>query len=257
MRVAGRRHRPLPAIKAGAPQDCEGAAHARSRRRDPRSCHGQERPLLSPPHHATAASFRLVPHRTLPVAGPVRSLTVTLRRDHEGLQLRYQVAADLARLRLPALQPAARVDRLWEHTCFEAFVSGAESTGYREFNFSPSSCWAAWDFTGYRQGMASVPGDLAPVVTSTVTSAVTSGATAAPAATPGVTQALADGQLLVTARVPAALLPGEGAGLRLALAAVIEAVSGERSYWALHHPAPQPDFHAAGSFVLRLPALAA
>jgi hypothetical protein len=186
-----------------------------------------------------------------------------LRRDYEGLQLRYQVAADLARLRLPALQTAARVDRLWEHTCFEAFVGGAESTGYREFNFSPSSCWAAWDFTGYRQGMASVPGDLAPVVTSTVTSAmtsaVTSGATsaAAPAARSGVTQALAEGQLLVTARVPAALLPGEGAGLRLALAAVIEAVSGERSYWALHHPLPQPDFHAAGSFVLRLPALTA
>jgi hypothetical protein len=189
----------------------------------------------------------------------VRSLTVTLRRDHEGLQLRYQVAADLARLRLPALQPAARVDRLWEHTCFEAFVSGAESTGYREFNFSPSSCWAAWDFTGYRQGMASVPSDLAPVLTSTVTSAATSGATsaAAPAATSSVPRALADGQLLVTARVPAALLPGEGASLRVALAAVIEDVSGERSYWALHHPAARPDFHAAGGFVLQLPAVAA
>ena len=38
--------------------------------------------------------------------------------------------------------------------------------------------------------------------------------------------------------------------LRLGLAAVIEASDGTRSYWALRHPAGQPDFHHADAFAL-------
>lgn len=180
------------------------------------------------------ATLQLAPHRS-GSGGAVRSLTVTCGRDRDGLRLRYLLAADLDRLALPALQPAARADRLWEHTCFEAFVSIVGTQGYREFNFAPSSCWAAWDFTGYRQGMAAVAGDFAPEVAREST----------------------DGQLVVTARVPAALLPGEGAPLRLGLSAVIEEQAGQRTYWALHHPAKVPDFHAEGSFVLALPAVPA
>ena len=33
---------------------------------------------------------------------------------------------------------------------------------------------------------------------------------------------------------------------------VIETVDGERSYWALAHPAGQPDFHHRDSFTLAL-----
>jgi hypothetical protein len=66
-------------------------------------------------------------------------------------------------------------------------------------------------------------------------------------------EATGDG-LRVTADVPAALLPDAGGPLRLALAAVIEDAAGHRHYWALHHPAPQPDFHAAGSFAVLLAA---
>jgi hypothetical protein len=179
-------------------------------------------------------TLQLKPHPAGP-AGPVRSLTATVHRDRSGLRLRYVLAADLAQVQLPALQPPARADRLWEHTCFEAFVSVVATPGYREFNFSPSSCWAAWDFAAYRQGMAPAGADLAPAVT----------------------RETGDAQLVVTAQLPGELLPDADRELRLALAAVIEDAAGQRSYWALHHPAAQPDFHAAGSFALALPAVPA
>ena len=40
----------------------------------------------------------------------------------------------------------------------------------------------------------------------------------------------------------------------LGLTAVIEAQDGHLSYWALHHPAAQPDFHHRGGWTARVPA---
>jgi hypothetical protein len=42
-------------------------------------------------------------------------------------------------------------------TCFELFLaedSEAAQGAYAEFNLSPSERWAAYDFDGYRVGMA-------------------------------------------------------------------------------------------------------
>ena len=47
-----------------------------------------------------------------------------------------------------------RADELWKTTCFEAFLRPMGEESYREWNFAPSSQWAAYRFTGYRQGMA-------------------------------------------------------------------------------------------------------
>ena len=55
-------------------------------------------------------------------------------------------------------------------------------------------------------------------------------------------------------RMGAAVETTEGhAPLRIALAAVVEARDGSRSYWALRHPAPSPDFHHANGFAIALP----
>ncbi len=69
-----------------------------------------------------------------------------------GLLLSYVVTGKIGELRLPPVAAAARTDELWRHTCFEAFVrtSGAP---YYEFNFAPSTQWAAYRFSGYRSGM--------------------------------------------------------------------------------------------------------
>jgi hypothetical protein len=36
------------------------------------------------------------------------------------------------------------------------------------------------------------------------------------------------------------------------LSCVLEHVDGQKSYWALLHPGPQPDFHRSDSFLLKL-----
>ena len=40
------------------------------------------------------------------------------------LALRFRVAGRIADLRLPPARPPERVDGLWRHSCFEAFVRG-------------------------------------------------------------------------------------------------------------------------------------
>jgi hypothetical protein len=144
-----------------------------------------------------------------------------------GLRLTFRLDADLDRLRIPPPAAMARADRLWEHTCFEAFVAAAGSEAYREFNFSPSGAWAAYDFDGYRRNMR--PAD---------------------ASDPAIrVRRDAHGHELEAALDAASLPAGP---LRLALSAVIEDRDGARSYWALAHPAGEPDFHHPDSFALVL-----
>ncbi len=151
------------------------------------------------------------------------------RGADQGLRLRYCLDADPEQLRLPPpISNPGRTDELWRHTCFEVFVAEHGSTAYREFNFSPSGEWAAYAFTACRAGMLPLALQRAPELRWQRT----------------------DSQLELIATLPAeALWPGEDA-LRIALSAVIEEQSGTITYWALKHPAGQPDFHHPGSFAL-------
>jgi hypothetical protein len=54
---------------------------------------------------------------------------------------------------IPAAVAAARTDELWRHTCFEAFVRTSPGPAYYDFNFAPSTQWAAYRFDSYRSGM--------------------------------------------------------------------------------------------------------
>ena len=45
----------------------------------------------------------------------------------------------------PPAEPA-RVDGLWQATCFEMFLKHDDDDAYREWNFAPSGEWAAYDF---------------------------------------------------------------------------------------------------------------
>lgn len=177
--------------------------------------------------------MRLLPHPATP-AGPAIAIEVAAtRRAGNRLRLIYRLEADLAQLRLPTSRAADRVDRLWQHTCFEAFISTPGSAGYAELNFSPSGEWAAYTFTSRRVGM--LPASLK--------------------STPSATWRRTDGRLELQVEVSLdGLVPGPGnTGLRIAVSAVIEEESGTISYWALRHPTEQPDFHHPDGFVLELP----
>jgi hypothetical protein len=169
----------------------------------------------------------LLPHPET-ASDAVRGITVCAERvAADALRLRYVLEADLAGVRVPAaVQGGGRGDRLWAHTCFEAFVAVADRPGYLELNFSPSGQWAAYGFEAYRAGMA-------------------------PAELPGgpeITIRRDERQLELQARVR---LPAAG-GWRLALSAVVEEGTGRLSYWALRHPPGRPDFHHPESFSLAL-----
>ncbi len=145
-----------------------------------------------------------------------------------GLGLTYRLEGELSRLLLPDPGEPRRCDGLWRQTCCELFLAGPGPEGYREFNFSPDLAWQAYDFTGYRS----------------------SGRPAAVPA-PAIVFDLQHERFELAVRLPAAALPG-WPRLRMALALVVQDRQGAHSYWALHHPAPRPDFHHPDSFALQL-----
>ena len=135
-------------------------------------------------------------------------------------------------LLVPPPAIAERRDELWRHTCFEAFVQREDGEGYHEFNFAPSSQWAAYRFNGYRSGMA--PALLARP--------------------PDVRTDRGGKYLRVAVALDLAGLDGHPCDLswRIGLSAVIEARDGRTSYWALAHPPGPPDFHHRHCFALQL-----
>jgi hypothetical protein len=154
-----------------------------------------------------------------------------LRPSNAAFELRYMVLGDIERLAIPAESAPGRADKLWQHTCFEAFV--AVDAGYYEFNFSPSAQWAIYRFSGYRAGMTAVEG-----------------------VSPRITVRRDDSGLSLEAAVDLDSLPAlrAGSNLRLALSAVIEDTQRRISYWALAHPPGKPDFHHPDGFAMTLPA---
>src|SRR5690242_3502117 len=84
----------------------------------------------------------------------LRHVEVDITRPSAGrLAMSYRIAGAMSDIRMPPVMASERSDELWRHTCFEAFVRAPSSGTYYEFNFSPSTQWAAYRFTGYRSGM--------------------------------------------------------------------------------------------------------
>lgn len=158
----------------------------------------------------------------------VDRIDVAVARPQPGvLALRYTLSGRIAGVRLAPPAEPLRADELWRTTCCEAFVRPAPGDAYFEFNLAPSTQWAAYHFTSYREGMA-----LAEV--------------APPAIITGANATHVDVDALI-------YLPPSGAVWALGLSAVIEEDSGQKSYWALAHPPGKPDFHHADAFVLEIP----
>jgi hypothetical protein len=162
----------------------------------------------------------------------VTRIDVDVARPATGrLLLSYIVGGEISDLRLPPVTTSARADELWRHTCFEAFIRPAPGDAYYEFNFAPSTEWATYGFTGYRDGMR-----IAQEIAATWIDAQT-----APQCY----------SLRAALDLPDAFPEST---FRLGLSAVVEEVGGNKSYWALAHPHGKPDFHHPNCFVYELPA---
>jgi hypothetical protein len=173
----------------------------------------------------------------------IHRVTVQTGREGSRLALKYRLEGDIDALAIPPVAPPQRADGLWQTTCFEVFITVLPQTGsvlktepvfdsgYYEFNFSPSTAWAAYAFTRYRQGMAmanlSEPVKIA------------------------VCRDIGWLELESVANLGGLGLPNEGTW-HLGLSAVIRQKSGDLSYWAYAHPQGKPDFHHPDSFAFEL-----
>ena len=158
-------------------------------------------------------------------ATTVSAVTVEYEMQQEGqLWLRYCVEGDTDNLVLPKHTDPKRTDGLWDTSCFELFLRHTDMPNYFEFNFSPSSQWAAYHFDTYRTGMA---------IWDT--------------STPEIHTEASDTHYALEATI--SLPAGEW---EAALSAVIHERGDIKSYWALNHADGPPDFHHRDCFALKL-----
>jgi hypothetical protein len=152
-----------------------------------------------------------------------------VRPDAGSLVLSYILTGSIGGLLMPPVTAPSRTDELWRHTCFEALIRISRGTGYYEFNFAPSTQWAAYRFDGYRSGMG----------------------VAAEVAAPEVEVESKPERYTLRASLRLGKL-ASSSPWRLGVSAVIEETSGRKSYWAFAHPPGKPDFHHSDCFTCEL-----
>lgn len=170
--------------------------------------------------------FVLVPFKDNSIAPELKG---SIRRDHSRLLVEFTEICASA-IKWPALvNSPTRRDELWQTTCFECFI-GTSRSPYLEINASPSGDWQAYYFTDYRQYSESI--DEISVIASSKQSS----------------QACKSMFLEVDINEPSFVT----ADWKISLSVVLEA-HGRLEYYALHHPAQQPDFHLKELRCLDLP----
>ena len=166
--------------------------------------------------------YELRPHPGHP-ARAVQEISVELRGGGDDVLLTWSVKG-YDSVAVPEWRSPARTDDLWRTTCFELFLNTGNGH-YVEFNFSPSTQWAAYAFEDYRSGMALFDCAVPPLVE----------------------------RLLNGIEVDCDLGGLPDGALTMALSAVIEEIDGTKSYWALAHAPGPPDFHNPACFTATLP----
>lgn len=149
--------------------------------------------------------------------------------DPQWLQLHYVVTGAVDSVMWPERGDPKRADRLWQNTCFEAFIGISGQAHYLEFNWSPSHSWAAYEFDDHRSGMRNLPMRGAPKIFSN--------------------QEHRRYCLSSTIDLSQFKVIRRKEQLDLGLSAVVEEANGHKSFWALAHPKGNPDFHQRDCFI--------
>ncbi len=176
------------------------------------------------PRPSPGKAYGLVAHRDRPPSA-VRSVSAEVLWDGDELLLTF-IVEGLEHVALPDRAVPSRTDGLWKTTCCELFLAPPGSDVYFEFNYSPSTQWAAYRFDSYRAGGCDLPLSVEPHVDHE------------------------SADLAVVRQNLSDLPPGL---LQMSLTAVIEETDGTKSYWALAHAPGPPDFHNRATFIATLP----
>lgn len=147
--------------------------------------------------------------------GSITGVSASIVAGPGGCRAVFVATGDIASIAVPAIAVPERLDDLWRTTCFEIFWSH-DGTSYREFNLSPSTRWACYDFDSFRAGMRNAPAEVAIAVSHS------------------------DTELRLEAVIQSDLpLPAT-----VALNAIIEDADGVNRFWALEFPAGAAEFHS-------------
>jgi hypothetical protein len=153
------------------------------------------------------------------------------------LSVHFAVHGPVDDLMIPyTKQSPERQHHLWEHMCFEVFFAPVARAQYWEINVSPSGNWNTYRFDHYRQGMHVEP----LLHVSQIASHVH----------PGDALTL-HFQMDVSRLVRAHTL--DQYDLECSPCCILVDRAQHKSYWAMDHQLPRPDFHRRASFVLLLP----
>ena len=134
---------------------------------------------------------------------------------------------DIAAIKVPVAAGSVREDFLWKTTCTEIFWQPDGGSYYREFNLSPSSKWAAYDFSAFRELMGDAPVEAIAVAC-----------------------AHDERELVLQADI-ASDLPVPAS---VALNAIVEDKAGNMQFWALAFADGKPEFHSETCRGLRVEA---
>jgi hypothetical protein len=145
------------------------------------------------------------------------------------LAMSYIATGKIRDVHISPVAVPARNDKLWEHTCFEAFIRACSGAEYYEFNFAPSAQWAAYRFSSFRTGRCDAFEISAPEIEVQ--------------SSPDRYTLRASLKLDCLSALPCNSM------WQLDLSAWIEETSGRKSYWALAHLQEKPDFHHGDCFV--------
>lgn len=157
--------------------------------------------------------------------GSIHSIKADIVPTADGCRATFVARGDVAKIAVPAVDTPGRFDNLWKTTCFEIFWSH-DGTSYREFNLSPSTRWACYDFDAFREGMRNAPAEVEIAVS------------------------VSDQELRLVADIRSDLpLPAT-----VALNGIVEDADGVNRFWALAFRPGAPEFHAGECRALELTA---
>ncbi|GAA4038021.1 DOMON domain-containing protein [Parerythrobacter jejuensis] len=157
--------------------------------------------------------------------GPITSVSASIQATPHGCRAKFRFSGDVGRIKVPMPAQSERMDNLWKTTCFEIFWQPQGGTYYREFNLSPSSRWACYDFDDFRLNSRDAPVDAIAIACSQH-----------------------DAKLELEASIASALpLPAQ-----VALNAIVEDMEGNIQFWALAFADGKPEFHSTTCRALTL-----
>lgn len=163
----------------------------------------------------SGAMQSLVLHPHCP-PGPITSVEAEIEPTAQGCRARFRFSGDIAAIKVPETAAPERMDNLWKTTCFEIFWQPESGTYYREFNLSPSTRWACYDFDDFRLNSRDAPAEVDIACTH-------------------------DGHELVLTAEIRSELPTPAA---VALNGIVEDRDGNIQFWALAFQEGKPEFHS-------------